>query len=118
MSTSYISLRVGCAAPVSLRFQHFGNGWHGWNENLSDRGEPARWNFPLVQYQSRWDAPQNVLSSEVHLGGVRQIGIEGGQRKRHCLERSPVDVDENVLVDLYLLGADVGPFWPQVRRNF
>ena len=42
-----------------------------------------------------------------------EIGIEGSQGKRHCLERPPEDVDENVLVDLYLLGSDGGPLWSQ-----
>ena len=47
-----------------------------------------------------------------------ETGIEGNQRKRHCLERSPVDVDENVLVGLYLLGSDVDHYrmlWERLR---
>ena len=39
--------------------------------------------------------------------------IEGSQRERHCLERLRKDVDEIVLVDLYLLGSNVGPLLSQ-----
>ena len=39
-----------------------------------------------------------------------ETGIEGGQRKRHCLERPPEDVDENVLVE------SVG-LWDHYRRK-
>ena len=31
-----------------------------------------------------------------------EIGIEGSKRKRHCLERPPEDVGENVLVSVGL----------------
>jgi hypothetical protein len=34
-------------------------------------------------------------------------------RKRHCLERLGMVVDEIVRVDLYLLGSDVGSLWSQ-----
>ena len=42
-----------------------------------------------------------------------RLGIEGSRKERHCLERLRKDVDEIVLVDLYLLGSDVGPLWSQ-----
>ena len=46
-------------------------------------------------------------------------GIEGGQRERHCLEKLRKDVDEIVLVDLYLLGSGVGTIMvAKIRKNF
>ena len=42
-----------------------------------------------------------------------KTGIEGSRKERHCLERLRKDVAEIVLVDLYLLGSDVGPLWSQ-----
>ena len=56
---------------------------------------------------------QGLAAISVSYDALGQTGIEGSQRERHCLERLRKDVDEIVLVDLYLLGSDVGPLWSQ-----
>ena len=66
---------------------------------------------PRWQLGDRVSIPPLVRPRRCIWGGDRETGTEGGQRKRHCLERSPEDVDANVLVDLYILGSDVGPLW-------
>ena len=56
---------------------------------------------------------QGLEAISVSYDALGKTGIEGSQRERHCLERLRKDVDEIVLVDLYLLGSDVGPLWSQ-----
>ena len=57
--------------------------------------------------------PQGLEAISVSYDALGKIGIEGSQRERHCLERLRKDVDEIVLVDLYLLGSNVGPLRSQ-----
>ena len=62
---------------------------------------------------------QGLEAISVSYDALGKTGIEGSQRERHCLERLRKDVDEIVLVDLYLLGSDVGPLLvAKIRRNF
>ena len=56
---------------------------------------------------------QGLEAISVSYDALGKTGIEGSQRERHCLERLRKDVDEIGLVDLYLLGSDVGPLWSQ-----
>ena len=56
---------------------------------------------------------QGLEAVSVSYDALGKTGIEGSQRERHCLERLRKDVDEIVLVDLYLLGSDVGPLLSQ-----
>ena len=56
---------------------------------------------------------QGLEAISVSYDALGKIGIEGSQRERHCLERLRKDVDEIVLVDLYLLGSNVGPLRSQ-----
>ena len=58
-----------------------------------------------------WSQGSEAIS--VSHDALGKTGIEGSQRERHCLERLQKDVDEIVLVDLYLLGSDVGPLLSQ-----
>ena len=60
---------------------------------------------------------QGLEAISVSYDALGKTGIEGSQRERHCLERLRKDVDEIVLVDLYLLGSDVGPLWSQSRKD-
>ena len=54
-----------------------------------------------------------IRSSFCQLRCLGKRSIEGSQSERHCLEALRKDVDEIVLVDLYLLGSDVGPLRSQ-----
>ena len=60
---------------------------------------------------------QGLEAISVSYDVLGKTGIEGSQRERHCLERLRKDVDEIVLVDLYLLGSDVGSLWSQSRKD-
>ena len=56
---------------------------------------------------------QGLEAISVSYDALGKTGKEGSQRERHCLERLRRDVDEIVLVDLYLLGSNVGPLQSQ-----
>ena len=61
---------------------------------------------------SLWSQGFEATSVSIRCCG-KDWNIEGSQRKRHCLERLPEDVDVIVLVDLYLFSSDVGPLRSQ-----